>query len=286
MQAHSKVKDNYRYILTFIDFFSKFLREVPLKSKTGLAVTSSFQSVFKDTKYSSSSSRKRPVWVRTDKGKEFLNTTFQDILKHEKIEFQVCRNPDAKCAIVERVKRTLRDKIFKNFTYSNSHKYIDVLPKFVTAYNTMHRSTGMAPSKVTDSDVLAISKRMKVKRNTTRTAKPKLRVGQHVRMSKAKMQFAKGGEQNYTTEIFKVKKVIYSTPRPVYELEDLNETLIEGQFYGEELSPVRISESTEYKIDKILDKRVRACILEFPVRWKGYSKAFESWVPASRVRNI
>jgi hypothetical protein len=69
------------------------------------------------------------------------------------------------------------------------------------------------------------------------------------------------------------------------ELEDLNETLI-GQLYGEELSPVRISESTEYKIDKILDRRVRAGIREVLVRWKGYSKAFDSWVPASSVRNI
>jgi hypothetical protein len=222
--------------------------------------------------------------MQTNKGKEFLN--IQTMLKHEKIQFQVCRNPDVKCAIVERVQRTLRDKLFKYFTYSNSHRYLDVLLKFVRAYNnTVHRSTGMAPSKVTDSDVLAIWKRLKQKRSTIRTAKPRLRVGQHVRISKVKMRFAKSGEQNYTTEIFKIKKVIYRTPRPVYELEDLNETLI-GQFYGEEPSPVRISESTEYKIDKILDKRVRAGIRKLFVRWKAYSKAYDSWVPASSVRNI
>jgi hypothetical protein len=111
-------------------------------------------------------------------------------------------------------------------------------------------------------------------------------VGQRVRISKEKLRFAKGGEQNYTTEIFKIKEVIYRTPRPVYELEHLNKTLIEGQFYGEELTPVRISESTEYKIDKIIDKRVRRGIQEYLVRWKGYSKAFDSWVPASRVKTL
>jgi hypothetical protein len=110
---------------------------------------------------------------------------------------------------------------------------------------------------------------MNEKRGKIRTATPKLRVGQHVRISKEKMRFAKWGEQNYT-EIF-IKKVIYRSPRPVYEVEDLNKTLIEGQFYGEELSPVRISESNEYKIDKILDKRVRRGIREYLVRWKGYS---------------
>jgi hypothetical protein len=69
-------------------------------------------------------------------------------------------------------------------------------------------------------------------------------------------------------------------------LEDLNHTLIEVQFGGKELTPLRVTERTEYKIDKILDKRVRRVILEYLVLWKGYSKAFVSWVPASTVKNI
>jgi hypothetical protein len=68
------------------------------------------------------------------------------------------------------------------------------------------------------------------------------------------MKFAKGGEQNYTTEIFKIRR---RTPRPVYELEDLLVQRINGQFYTEELTPVRITERTTYTIDKILRKRVR-----------------------------
>jgi hypothetical protein len=77
---------------------------------------------------------------------------------------------------------------------------------------------------------------MNKRQSRIRTAKAKLRVGQHVRISKEKMKFAKGGEQNYTTEIFRIVKVIHRTPRPMYELEYLNGKLIEGQFYGEELS--------------------------------------------------
>ena len=60
------------------------------------------------------------MWVRTDKGKEFLNTQFQTLLKREGIEFQVCKNPDVKCAVVERVNRTLRDKLYRYFTYKNT----------------------------------------------------------------------------------------------------------------------------------------------------------------------
>jgi hypothetical protein len=81
-------------------------------------------------------------------------------------------------------------------------------------------------------------------------------------------------------------KVIRRTPRPVYELRDLREQDIDGQFYGEELTPVRISSRTTYKIDKILDTRVRNGIREHFVSWKGYGPDFNSWIPASSVKKL
>ena len=56
-----------------------------------------------------------------------------------------------------------------------------------------------------------------------------------------KLKFAMISEQYFSTEIFRISKIVYKTPRPVYELEDLNKTPIDGQFYAEELTPVRIS---------------------------------------------
>jgi hypothetical protein len=107
-----------------------------------------------------------------------------------------------------------------------------VLPIFVRAYNDLvHSTTGMAPSRVTDADVLAIWKRMQRKNFRIAKSPPTFRVGQHVRISKEKMQFAKAAEQTFSTEIFKVVKVIERSPRVVYELEDLNGTTIDGQFY-------------------------------------------------------
>jgi len=110
--------------------FLKYLHSIPLRTKTGKEVAAALESIFRDPKYTKPI-RKRPVWVRIDKGKEFLHTQFQTLLKREGIEFQVCRNPDVKCAVVERVSRTLRDKLHRYFTYKNTYKYIDVLPKFV-----------------------------------------------------------------------------------------------------------------------------------------------------------
>jgi len=114
---------------------------------------------------------------------------------------------------------------------------------------------------------------MNEKRGRIPIAEPKFRVGQHVRISKQKMKFAKGGEQNYTTEMFGIIMVIRRAPQPVYELEDLNQKVIDGQFFNEELTPVPITKRTTFQIDTILPTRVRRGIREYLVRWKGYGPA-------------
>jgi len=121
VQNISKFNDNYKYLLTVIDVFSKSLNVVPLKSKTDQTVTSVFQCIFNDDKYDKPH-KQRPLALRTDKGKEFLNKIFQGMLKNEGILFQVCTNPDVKCSVVERVKRTLREKFNKYFTFKNSYR--------------------------------------------------------------------------------------------------------------------------------------------------------------------
>jgi len=79
-----------------------------VKTKSGPKIATAFRSLFEEDpqKYS-----RRPVWVRTDKGKEFLNKNSLDMLGEEGIEFQLCRNPDVKYAVVERAHRTVRDRL-------------------------------------------------------------------------------------------------------------------------------------------------------------------------------
>ena len=242
VEALAKHNDGHRYLLTVIDVFTKYLHIVPLKSKTAKAVIEAFESVLNDDKYMKPLKR-RPFMLRTDKSKEFLGSSFQNLLKREGIQFLVCRNPDVKCACIERAHRTIRSKLYKYFTFKNSCRYTDTLADFVTGYNaTVHSSTGMAPASIKDSDVLTIWKRLQKKR--TRVIMPKYSVGQHVRISKEKAKFAESGEENFSTEIFRIAKVIPRTPRPDYELEDLNKQAISGSFYQEELTPVVVTKQT------------------------------------------
>jgi hypothetical protein len=164
---------------------------------------------------------------------------------------------------------------------------MDVLQSIVDGYNLrVHSSIGNAPAKVTDKDVLAIWKRLEERRAAVSVRQPKYSLRQHVRISRERAKFAKSAEHNFTTDVFQISKVIARKPRPVYELEDLNKRPIDGQFYEEELTPVRISEDTQFQIDKILRTRVKRGIKQFLVRWKRYSADFDEWIPTSYVRQI
>jgi len=116
--------------------------------------------------------KRRPVRLRTEKGKEFLSSSFQKLLKREDIHFLVWKKPDVKCSCIERAHRTIRTKLYKYFTFKNSYRYINVLADFVTGYNaTVDSSTGIAPASVTDSDVLAIWRRLQRKNKRERVIK-------------------------------------------------------------------------------------------------------------------
>jgi len=87
VQCYPKYNDNHKYIPSVIDVFWKFLYLIPVKTKTSPSVFSAFRSIFNDLKYA-----RRPVCVLADKGKEFLNKHFHDMLRNEDIQLQVCKN--------------------------------------------------------------------------------------------------------------------------------------------------------------------------------------------------
>jgi hypothetical protein len=149
----SQNNDGVKYLLSVIDVFPKFLHIVPLKSKTGKDVTLGLQSILMDPRYLKPI-RRRPLWLRTDKGKKFLTKSFQNILKNDGIEFRIYRNPDIKCSVVERAHCTIRDKLYRYFTYKNTYRFIDVLQKIVRGYNaSVHSTTGKAPAHTRHSRV-------------------------------------------------------------------------------------------------------------------------------------
>ncbi|KAK3925500.1 Putative uncharacterized transposon-derived protein, partial [Frankliniella fusca] len=93
-QSLKKYNDGFSYILCVIDVFSKYGWAVPIKDKSGPSIIKGFQTIFKTTD-------RRPTRLFSDKGKEYINKTFQKFLKENNITYIHTHNPDIKCSIVE-----------------------------------------------------------------------------------------------------------------------------------------------------------------------------------------
>ncbi|XP_025162982.1 uncharacterized protein LOC112590499 [Harpegnathos saltator] len=285
--ANLRNYEGYYYLLTIIDVFSKFVWVEPIRSKTSASVTEAFRHVF------SRSSGRVPVWLQSDKGKEFIGQAFQKFLKEKSISFRTVRNPDVKAAMIERFNRTLKERLWRYFTHKNTHRYIDVLQGIVHTYNhTRHSTIKMEPTSVTLENARIAREHMQQRyhhldkldrRNHSQGAKYK--VDTLVRVSRAKGVFEKGYEANWTEEIFRIHRIFkWRNPR-VYELSDLSGEVIDGIFYEQELAGVNKNlQEEEFIVDKVIRRRRRGANKEFFVSRRGYPSKFNSWIAASNIK--
>lgn len=266
MQSLEKYNDGYKYLLTCIDVFSKFAWAIPLRAKSAKCIKSALEIIFKDRK---------PRLLQSDCGTEFKNSLVQNYLKKLKIKFFTTHN-QVKASIVERFNRTLKTKMWKYFTEFNTKKYIDVIDDLVFSYNhSWHRSIKMEPSSVNQSNRDQVLKNLYGDLSTLKAKPARFKIGDTVRISKQKMHFEKGYEQNWSREIFTVDKIIYRIP-VVYKLKDLLGEEIKGTFYEAELQ--KVIDTGIYPVEKVIKKRKRRGNTEYFVKFLGYPEKFNTWV--------
>lgn len=205
------------YILTAINIFSKKAYACAVKNKSGKEMKRALESILNSLGHSIKN-------IHTDRGKEFYNKDVQSMLKQRKIHlYSTCST--MKAAICERFNRTLKTKMWKLFSLRGSYKWIDILPRIISEYNdTKHRTIGMRPNDVNTHNqqmLLDTVYNHTVNNDTENQKKTKFRVGDHVRLSKYKHAFEKGYTPNWTTEIFKIRKVQFAQQPTTYLLEEL-----------------------------------------------------------------
>jgi hypothetical protein len=183
------------------------------------------------------SSGRKPNFLQSDQGTEFLNSKFKEYLSEIDVGFYYV-NSELKASVIERFNRTIKEKIYKYFTLKNTERYIDILDTLIQTYNnSYHRSIKTLPSKVNKENEKTIHQILYKKDSRDKVFN--FEVGQTVRITKYKHIFEKGYTPKWTDEIFKVK---YQIPRDpvVYKIEDLNNEEIEGVFYEPVLQKVTL----------------------------------------------
>jgi hypothetical protein len=172
---------------------------------------------------------------------------------------------------VERIIRTLKSKLFKEFSARGSYRWIDILQTVTTSYNhTKHRTIGMKPSDVTPETEIHAFNHLKIV-----PKKFKFRLGDIVRISKYKHIFEKGYTPSWTTELFKIAKVNITNP-PTYMLETIDGQPIQGCFYEPELQ--KTSSPDIYLVEKILRRRRKNHVDQLYVKWLGFPNQHNSWI--------
>jgi hypothetical protein len=175
------------------------------------------------------------------------------------------------------------------FTHAATRKWLDVLPKFVQAYNkSTHRMIGQTPEELsheTDDGVreAEIPQWLDVNMRKAVVDKTKIKVGDHVRLSKVKGVFAKGYLPSWTEEVFTISRIINKNPIQ-FKVKDYNGVEIDGSFYKEEVQVV--AEPELYRIENIIRTRKVAGKKQYFVKWLGYPDNFNSWVGEDAVQRL
>ena len=269
MQAQRDANDGYRYILTVIDVFSRYLWCIPLKSKSMESVAEGFEELFKKVK---------PLKLQTDQGTEFFNKKMTALMKKYDVK-HFHTFSEVKCSIAERVIRTLRMRLTRLWDARGTFKYIDALPEIVKLYNaTKHSTLKMSPDEArlpANKDQVLI--------NLYGTLMPKpatvpLKPGTTVRLSMLRGVFTKEQVEPWSKEMYYVKAVNKTNP-VTYTIADHNHEVLKGHFYRQELQPV---EAVTAGVN-VLDERVHRGKKQYLVEWVGYDELEPEWIDESQL---
>ena len=182
-------------------------------------------------------------------------------------------NSHLKAVVIERFNRSLRELMMKHFTKNNNTVWYNILPKLIKVYNNRYHSTiKMAPIEVNRSNKKYVKENIYTYDKTSKN--PKFKINDLVRISlKRRDLFDKpSGNIKWSEELFKIHSINRSNVI-TYRIKDLNDEIIEGIFYQQELQKTK-NTSQVYIIEKIIRKNKD----KYLVKWRGYSNDFNSWV--------
>jgi len=219
------------YILTCIDVFSRYAYMVPIKNKRAPTVISAFKLVFKTAK-------RFPTYVQTDMGREFLAKSCQEYFQKNAIRHFYTGSP-MKCAVLERLHRTLKERLSRWMHFTGSKSYLKALEKILRNYNrSYHRSIKMCPSEVNKQNEVDVFINLYGDQNKPRSStKPRFQINDRVLLAREKDIFEKGASSSWYNEVFTVD-VVQETDPVTYLLKDSRGRCVHGAVYDQEIQKI------------------------------------------------
>lgn len=132
MQPYKRENRGHRYILLVIDIFSKNAYAKPLMDKTGAEVTRAMDHIIRQVKQQFPHHHIKNL--QTDDGKEFFNGTMRRLLEKYNINHYSTYSY-MKASIVERLIRTIKRRLYMQFSLQGNFKWLEILPQVIDLYN-------------------------------------------------------------------------------------------------------------------------------------------------------
>ena len=177
-----------------------------------------------------------------------------------------------KAVIIERFNRSLRELMMKSFVKSNNTVWYNILPELIKTYNNRyHHTIKMKPIDVNKSNEKHIKDTVYNYNITNK--KPKYKIDDLVRIFlKGRQLFDEPpGNIRWSKELSKMYKINKSNVI-TYQLKDMNDEIIKGQFYEKELQLTK-NTTGEYVIEKILRTKGD----QIYIKWRYYDSSFRFW---------
>lgn len=230
MTAYSASNKHYGWILFAVDLFTKYGFAVPIKRKSQDEVLRGIKIILKQIK--------QPVLqISHDQGKEYVNRAVSSYLKRRKIR-QFFTFSTLKAQTVEKFLSNIKAKLWRYFTHTKRHRWIDILPDMITSYNnTTHRSHGFKPSQIKKGDIDLILYRLYRRFVTMPERRPKYTVGQAVRISTKRLAFSKSYRASFSSQLFYISTIESNFPVVYYRLRDDKGRVIQGTYIESDIKP-------------------------------------------------
>ena len=225
----ARANNGFKYVLVFIDVFTKMCFVEPMRDKSAITSLLAFEKIFRRLP-------DLPNHIVTDVGTEFYNWRVEKFFEENGVIHYSIRGQH-KASVAERMIQTLKGRLEKFLWENKTKRYIDVLQKVVDNYNrTPHRSIGMAPVDVNLSNRAKVFKRMY--KSNIKNIKPRLQVGDKVRIQRIKTVFDKGYTRNWSFEIYTIVSAQSRDGVDYYKIADQAGNLLSRQRYFYELNLV------------------------------------------------
>jgi hypothetical protein len=271
LQTHET--DNYNYILTCIDLFSKKAYAQPLKNKTDKATAQAMEKIINQINNKIHS-------IRSDNGSEFISKEFKNLLKEHNIKqvLSLPYTPQSNGGI-ERFNYTIKKLILTCIKYDDNFNWPNELQRLINNYNnTISTTTKHKPDKVEtmNPDELSKVRNNIIKKVSSKNSRDTQKFN---KLDKVRIKITDERDKTgWSKEIYTIKSVNI----PKNGISNLYYRLnkIKGNYYNNDLLKVdkienEIKEIKKYEISKIIKKVVKKGKKYYVVKWKGYKETTE-----------